>query len=227
VDSAHNPKIKIHNKKECKSMFKNFNKKRLAGAILAGVIAVTGATSAFAADTSSNSQLAAGQNRPAKMDFSKMTTTIKTAINSLVTAGTITQAQADEILKVYTPGERKGILDGARKNPMDELVTAKTITQAQADAINAAVKTGRESKKSAVDVLKELVKAGTITQTQADAVIADAVEKVFTPRERIGGLDRVRKNPIDELVTAKTITQAQADAVNAAIKAAIGSPKVQ
>ena len=206
-------------------MFENITKKRLAGAILAGVITITGATSAFA-DQSNNKQQVVNQNKPARMDFTKMSTAIKSAIDSLVTAKTITQEQADEVVKVFTPGDRKDAhkhpSNEARKNPLEELVTAGTITQASADAVNSAVRAGRESKKSASDVLSEMVTGKTITQTQADAVT-----KVFTPGNRkgapAGASNVVRKNPLDKLVTAGTLTQAQADAVNAAVKTAMSS----
>ena len=201
-------------------MFDKINKKKLAGVILAGVITVTGATSAFAADQAGNNQQVVTQNKPSKMDFSKMSTAIKSAIDSLVTAGTITQEQADAVAKVYTPGKGKGDLLKARKNPFDELVAAGTITQAQADAISAAIKTGRESKKTTADITKELVTAGTITQAQSDAVA-----KIFTPGERKGEFLGGRKNPMDELVTVGTITQAQADAINTATKAGRESKK--
>lgn len=249
-------------------MFDKINKKKLAGVILAGVITVTGATSAFAADQTNNSQQVVNQSKPIKMDRLEMSKTIKSAIDNLVTTGTITQVQADVVIKAYTPGERKGNpqgdtissniliiqkdqLDGlvtagtitqaqadaiqkvakansnkslggmrgfGRNNQIDELVTAKTITQAQADAISAAIKNGREAKKSTEDVLKELVTAGTITQVQSDAVA-----KACTPGERKGNLPEGRKNSLDELVTAGTITQTQADAINTAVKAALDS----
>ena len=202
-------------------MFEKISSKRLAGLILAGVITISGATTAFAADQSSVQQ-AAGRNKPARMDFSKMSAEMKAAIEKLVTAGTITQAQADVVAKVFKPGERKGIADKVRKNPIEELVTAGTITQVQADAVCTAVKSGREAKKSTETVLTELVTAGTITQAQADPIA-----KVFKPGARKGTLTKERKSPITELVTTGTITQAQADAVNIAIKAAMDSMKEQ
>jgi len=205
--------MKIHKKKECQSMFKEINRKRLAGAILAGVITITGSASAFAADLDSSRQPAA-QSRPAKIDFEKMSSAIEAAMEKLVTAGTITQVQADAVLKVYTPGERKDVKQGERKSPLDELVTAGTITQDQSDAVSEAIKAGREAKKTTEGVLEELVTAGTITQAQSDAVA-----KIFTSGERKGMQQGERKNPLDELVTAGTITQAQSDAVSEAVKA--------
>jgi len=196
-------------------MFDKTSNKKLAGIILAGVLAVTGVITAFAADQAGNSQPPVNQNRPVKMDSSKMSATIKTAIDGLLTAGTITQAQADAVTKAYTPGEGNQPED--RKNPIDELVTAGTITQAQADAINTAIKAGREAKKNKEAVLKELVTAGTITQAQADAVT-----KAYTPGEKKNDLQGdnmnngviiIQKEQLDSLVDAGTITQAQADAI--------------
>ena len=153
-------------------MFEKISSKRLAGLILAGVITISGATSAFAADQSSIHQ-AAGRNKPARMDFSKMSAEMKAAIEKLVTAGTITQAQADTVLKIYTPAERKGAADRERKHPIAELVTAGTITQAQADEV-AKVFTPGERKgmtdKARNNPMDDLMEAGTITQSQADAI---------------------------------------------------------
>jgi len=61
----------------------------------------------------------------------------KTALDALVTAGTITQVQADAIQTARTPSKdtsNKGPSDGI-KTALDSLVTAGTITQAQEDAI--------------------------------------------------------------------------------------------
>lgn len=196
------------------------NNKKLAGVILAGVLTVAGTMSAFAADQTGISQQFVNQKKPAKMDFSKMSTTIKSSLDSLVSAGTITQAQADAVLKAYTPVEGKGIVQRIRRNPMEELVTAGTITQAQADAINTALKAGRESKKTTEDVLKDMVTAGTITQAQADAV-----SKCFNPQGRKFVPMNINKNPISQLISAGTITQAQADAINSAVKTGITSKR--
>jgi polyhydroxyalkanoate synthesis regulator phasin len=89
----------------------------------------------------------------------------------LVSAGTLTQEQADAITE-GTPGKGNMMARpaGEMKNPLSELVTAGTITQDELDAIQESMKTARESKKSMTDVLAELVSAGTLTQEQADAV---------------------------------------------------------
>ena len=125
-------------------------------------------------------------------------------MESLVTAGTITQVQADAIQKAMEAGREskttmRETLDslvtagtitqvqedaivkaqperGQHKNPMVNLVTAGTITQVQADAIGEALKSSRDSGKTGKEVLDGLVTAGTITQAQEDAVV-----KVFPP----------------------------------------------
>jgi polyhydroxyalkanoate synthesis regulator phasin len=194
-------------------MFEKIDKKKVAGVVLAGILTVTGATTAFAADQTGSSQQAFSNNRPIKMDFSKMSETIKSAIESLVSAGTINQTQADAVTKEFAHGRGKGAPFEAGKNRMNELVTAGTITQVQADAISSATKSARENKKNIEDILKEMVTSGTITQEQADAVA-----KVCTPGNRKGNPPEGRKSPADELVTAGTITQAQADAISNALK---------
>ncbi|HYF82940.1 MAG TPA: hypothetical protein VEB00_07935 [Clostridia bacterium] len=209
-------------------MFEKISKKKLTGAILAGVLTVAGATSAFAAELPNIGQAANGvkiakYEQFRKIDISKMSTAIKSAIDSLVSAGTITQAQADAVAKAYTPGEGrkmqgKEVRQVFLRNPMDALVTAGTITQAQADAVNSAMKSIRETKKTAEDVLKELVSAGTITQTQSDAVL-----KCFTPGDRKFDNIKFGRNPLSELLTSGTLTQTQIDAINKAIKSAMNS----
>jgi hypothetical protein len=189
-------------------MFGNINKKKLAGAILAGVLTVTGATSAFAADQAGNSQQIVNQNKPVRVDLSKMSATIKSAMDSLVAAGTITQAQADIVAKEYTPGDKKGYSMKFKKSPMDELVTAGTITQVQSDAISTAIKSGRKSKKTIEAILKDLVSVGTISSEQKDAVM-----NTFPIRDAVSKPIIINKTQLDGLVTSGVLTQTQADAV--------------
>ena len=193
-------------------MFKRISKKKLVVAVLAGVLTIAGAISAFAADQPSSVN-PVNNKHFRRFDISKISTTIKSAIDSLVTAGTITQTQADAVLKSATPADRKWAPVEGRKNPIDELITAGTITQAQADSIYSAMKTGRETKKSMEDILKELVTADTITEAQQQAVLKTLPQKGITNRPSYG-----RKNQMDSLVTEGTITQAQADALQEALK---------
>jgi len=57
---------------------------------------------------------------------------IKTKFDALVKAGTITQAQETDALKIFTPDQTKGKGPGNFiKTKLDTLVTAGTITQVQ------------------------------------------------------------------------------------------------
>ena len=95
---------------------------------------------------------------------------IKSKLDGLVTAGTITQAQEDAAVNIATPN-REG-RNNEIKVKLDGLVKAGTITQAQEDAI---VKLATTTIKSAKGEMKTgldgLVTAGTITQAQEDAVV--------------------------------------------------------
>lgn len=193
-------------------MFEKINKKKLTGIALAGVLTIASATSAFAADQPSSGDPSRGRQF-GRFDISKASETIKSAIDSLVTAGTITQPQADAVLKNGTPTNRKWAPTEGRKSPIEELVTTGTITQAQADSIYNAMKTGRENNKNLEDTLKELVTAGTITEAQKEAVL-----KLFPQKDLADRPFKGHNNQLDSLVTAGTITQSQADAVQDAIK---------
>jgi polyhydroxyalkanoate synthesis regulator phasin len=202
-------------------MFEKISKKKLTGIILTVILVVSLATTAFAADQTDGTQQVPTERKPSGMDFSKMSETIKSAIDSLVTKGTITQEQADAAVKAYNPGERKGDskegnISGdiliIKKEQLDGLVTAGTITQAQADAIQeisesnsgGALRGGKGPGHN--NRIDELVTAGTITQAQADAFN----EAVKTGRESQKSVEDVLK----ELVAAGTVTQAQADAIS-------------
>lgn len=199
------------------------DKKKIAGIVLAGIITVTGATSAFAADVTADAK-APFQRQLFKIDKTEVSAKIKSAVDKLVAAGTITQVQADEAVKAYTPGARPDIAQGKFqmkfRSPMGGLVAKGTITQAQADAISSAVKAGIEDKKTPEDVIKELVSAGTITQAQADAV-----SKCFSKIPAKSGDRLYNRNPMSRLVAAGTITQAQADGILKAIKTGISEKK--
>ncbi|KNY29310.1 hypothetical protein [Pseudobacteroides cellulosolvens] len=136
---------------------------------------------------------------------------IKEALDTLVKAGTITQAQEDAIIKAMPQG--KGGPRGFHSNKLVELVTAKTITSEQKTAIENAIKAAREANNDVKEALDTLVKAGTITQTQEDAVIKAMLQGKGGPRG-------FHNNKLDELVTAKTITSEQKTAIENAIKAA-------
>ncbi|HYE83942.1 MAG TPA: hypothetical protein VEG39_17475 [Clostridia bacterium] len=195
------------------------DKKKILGAVLAGVLTVAGATSAFAAEPTANQPIV--KQKPfIKFDKSELTDKVKAAINGLVSAGTITQAQADAVVKEYTPGEGRKMLAIQSISPMSELVKAGTITQAQADAVNKAVKEGIAEEKALEDIFKGLVADGTVTEAQKDAI-----QKVF-PQKGIFVKPALKNSfSLDKLVEAGTITQAQADAFSESMKTARAARK--
>ncbi len=183
------------------------DRKKLAGALLAGVLTVTGATSAFAADQTVSSPQAVNQKQFRKIDIAEMSAKIKAAIDNLVSKGTITQAQADAVMKFFGPGDRRYVhMD--RMNPLSDLVTKGTITQTQVDAVFKAIKTDIMSDKSMEDTLKELVTAGTITEVQKEAIQKALPNKEIMSRPFMG-----KGNSLDSLIADGTITQAQVDAI--------------
>lgn len=233
-------------------MLEKINKKKLAAVILAGVITIGSTTSVFASYQPGYAQ--AAKNRHfSKADAAEKTSKIKSAIESLVTAGTITREQADAVIEAYTTGKGRNMSKAMHKNPFDKLVAAGTITQAQADAIADAAKAARENSKNIKDILNELVAGGTITQNQADTIInaaksakenrsnmgdvlkglvaggtitqeqADAAAKIFTGNRGKDNFKERMKNPIDKLAASGTITQEQSDAIRNAIKSAMNS----
>jgi len=203
-----------------------FDRKKIIGVTLAAVLAVAGTTTAFAAE-----EPAAGKQPPAKqrpvvwLNKENIHEKIKSAVDSLVTAGTLTQEQADAVIKAYDPREERP-KDEAKKEEkqkaapdkgmvpkmgergqisLNKLVEEGTITKAQADAFNEAVKALRTDKKSTEDILKELVEDGKITQDMADS---------YTKVSKL--INETRKNSADvlkKMVSAGTITQEQADAI--------------
>lgn len=165
-------------------MFGSINGKKLAGVVLAGVITLTGVTFAFAADQTDSSGTV-GQDKPAKMDFSKMTEAIDSALDKLVTAGTITQAQSDAVSAAMKAArDAKTSMEDALK----ALVTKGTITQAQLDKISAVMKPGdgkgAPPQGERKDPLADLVTAGTLTQAQADKVNAAVKEAMDALRNQ-------------------------------------------
>jgi polyhydroxyalkanoate synthesis regulator phasin len=85
-----------------------------------------------------------GQYNPQQMQNN-----IKTALASLVSKGTITQAQANQVVQSYAkrqpssnhqPGSGYQQASGQRQNPiLTQLVSNGTLTQTQATAVNQAI----------------------------------------------------------------------------------------
>jgi competence protein ComGC len=154
---------------------------------------------------------------------------MSSALDSLVSDGTITQEQADAVVanKPAKGQGGKGRGDkgqGGRTNP---LVTDGTITQEQANSVRTALEAARDAAQETV--LSQLVSDGIITQSQADSFgdkkavraliesgeidtdTADAVRDAFSAAMQ--SRDQVMSDTLASLVSAGTITQAQADAL--------------
>jgi hypothetical protein len=172
------------------------NKKRtaIAALVVSGLIATT-TSAAFAHDGGGKGRHGDGKRGGGR------------AVTSLVTAGTITQAQADAFkAAMKTKLDAKFAIK--LNNVLTDLVSKSTLTQAKADAVKASSKTKKD--------LRDLVNAGTITSTEATA-IKTALRAL--PKEDI---TVIRDEVLASLVSNNTITQAQSDAIKAAKAAWVG-----
>ncbi|QHI73554.1 hypothetical protein [Aminipila terrae] len=195
--------------------------KRLSVLTMVGIVALAGAGNAFAADRSNCTQKNMGhENKMA--NFQNMSDACKSAIDTLVQKGTITQEQADAITASMPAKDGKTAFSGEKRGPFTKLVTDGTITQEQADAIMEAMKTAKDTDKTKTDILSTLVTAGTITQAQADAITAS-----MPTRDSKTAFSGEKRGPFTKLVTEGTITQAQADAIMEAMKAAKDTDKTK
>ena len=129
------------------------------------------------------------------------------AVTSLITAGNITQAQADAV-KAAMKTKLDAQFATKLNTVLTDLVSKSTLTQAKADA----VKSDSKTKKG----LRDLVKAGTITSVEAKSIrtALHALPKVDN--------SGIRDGVLATLVANNTITQAQADAIKAAKSAWVG-----
>jgi len=177
-------------------------------AIATTILTLLSASAVFAA-TTSNSTVSVpkfSQSQSGRVDG------FKNRLDSLISAGTITQVQEDAIeaaLKTTMTTPNGGAHNG-HQGRLETLVTAGTITQDQADAISTAMKTATKGPDGAKTALNALVTAGTITQDQANA-IQTAVRPSKGAFNK--GPNNGFKTALDSLVTAGTITQAQEDAI--------------
>lgn len=142
---------------------------------------------------------------------------LQSVLDSLVSAGTITQAQADQIAakeKQLAP-ERQNMNE--QMNNMREKM--KNMTQAERQAAR------DQNRPERVDIFTQLVNDGTITQAEADSIRAALQDKMAAGRQEqlstaLNGL--VGKNIIDneqstaildKLAEIQTVRQAQMEAV--------------
>ena len=143
-------------------------------AIATAMVTLLSASAVFANTTSNSSEQTP---KSAQSQSGGVNGGFKSHLDSLLTAGTITQAQEDAIQTAITAAKGdsdKGPKEGL-KTALDSLVTAGTITQVQEDAIQTAITpTKGDSDKGHNDgfktALDSLVTAGTITQVQEDAI---------------------------------------------------------
>ncbi len=120
------------------------------------------------------------------------------AVTSLVTQGTITQAQADAFtnaMKIKLDEKFTSKLNSV----LADLVNKNSLTQVKADAIKATA----TNKKG----LRDLVNAGTITKAEAQLVHSSLKA---LPKEDVSAL---RDQVLADLVSKNTLTQSQADAI--------------
>ncbi len=153
----------------------------------------TGCGSQSSAGTSASQQsVVQGQRGNRQFNPTAMKESYEPALKELVSAGTITQTQADKVLEAISTnasqpgsnqnsqGQNNGNGQNNRRggfNRLSGLVTSGVITQVQADAINAKVM--ELSMRSRYEpMLKELVTAGTINQEQSDKVLAELTKSV-------------------------------------------------
>jgi competence protein ComGC len=151
---------------------------------------------------------------------------LKEALANLVSAGTLTQTEADAIIS-NMPAEPADRGDGPFANLTE---TQKAALEAKIQALRPA-EADKTSDASHADraavmtkALAALVKDGVLTQAEADTITANApAEKAdrgdgpfqnLTEEQRTAlqnELDTLRTNSLKELVSNGTITQAQAD----------------
>jgi hypothetical protein len=165
------------------------NKKRtaIAALVVSGLIATT-SSAAFAHDGGGKGRHGEGKRGGG-------------AVTSLVTAGTINQAQADAFkTAMKTKVDAKFAIK--LNTVVTDLVSKSTLTQAKADAVKSASKTKKD--------LRDLVNAGTITSAEATS-IKTALRAL--PKE---DMKVIRDEVLATLVSNNTITQAQSDAIKAA-----------
>ncbi|MDR3542002.1 MAG: hypothetical protein P4L69_13685, partial [Desulfosporosinus sp.] len=181
-------------------------------AIATAITTLLSASAVFADTLSTNLVTAPSSTQTHMRGVNNM---FKNHLDSLLTAGTINQAQEDAIQAAISAikGQVSKTSNDGFKNHLAALVTAGTITQAQADAITTAMSTATKTAGGVKTAIDALVTAGTITQAQEDAIMPQK-------GNFMRGAQDGAKNHLAALVTAGTITQAQADAITTAMSTA-------
>jgi len=195
------------------------------GGLLIGGLLLGGGGLAFATntDTTTSNQANHGPSihGPQMPGMNKCSTeNIETVLDTLVSAGTLTQAQADailakqeqveadrqtqmEALKDMTQEEREAYFQENKSERVDvfsELVADGTLTQEQVDSIQAAIKDQREAQRQEqyTSALSALVEKNVITSEQSTAIL-----------EKIAELDAERQA---EMEATKDMTQEEREA---------------
>jgi competence protein ComGC len=220
----------------------SFKKKLLAGVVVTSMVLAIG-TTAFAVNNSSVGKKSAVQkvfnDRKGGRGDIASSNGLKTKLDTLVTAGTITQDQENKILeyvnqknaeiqaemekvKNMTKEERDAYFKDKAKVKSDlfsELVSKEIITQAQADQISKNVSDKAKSSVKAPEPrgdflgkIKSLIEQGTITQTDYDK-IAEYIKSKDKKTELLAGL-----------VSDGIITQEKADAISKLLPAKPSNP---
>lgn len=168
-------------------------------------------------------------------------------LSSLVTAGTLTQAQADAVEAALKPSQNEkpsstsaaastADPSSVMKTKLDALVTAGTITSAEEESILAAIKpangnqpgqngNGRPQGNPMESALNSLVTAGTITQDVADTILSTLKPSGTSTTSTSSATTKTNMkealaSELAALVTAGTITQDQSDAISEAVNTA-------
>lgn len=194
------------------------------------------ATTQVATTTKSTSAVQANSNRqkPQKMSDADRAAQLKTAVAKFVTDSTITQAQADKIITVFTAAEaaqkaafdkaasmttadRETYLEGLKPtqvSPLAALVTDNTITQAQADKLGAVLDRhkgrGGEGRGPADKGAPKMDLAAAVTANIITQAESDSITTYLTANK-----NDMKADMFASLVTNKILTQEKADALKA------------
>jgi competence protein ComGC len=190
----------------------SFKKKLLAGIVVTSMVFAIG-TTAFAVNNGSE-----GKKAPIGKVFKggkgvrgeiTPTNALKTRLDALVTAGTITQAQEDSILQYVNEK------DAERKAEMEKV---KNMTKEERDAYF------KDKTKEKFDLFSELVSKEIITQAQADEISKNVKEKASNVLDKVKDSFK-RPEPrgdflgkIKSLIDQGTITQWEYDKITEYIK---------
>lgn len=173
------------------------NRKKLISkimtAVIAGGVLLSTGGYVFAKSNVSGTTGAHKKAQETRMNKKNPTDNMKSELDKLVTAGTITQDQETNIINAMKQEQTD------RKAEMDKI---KNMTEAERKSYFENQKTAEKT-----DFLSKLVTAGTLTQDQANAV-RNTIHQGPGRREGEANPERL-KTQLDKLVTTGTITQTE------------------